>query len=312
MPYQTGTFTSASDLRTTLTTFCTTNGWTNSGNLLHKGNSYVELQDDVEGLRVKAGLGKDVSDLLTTPSNYYRGIRTGIWAGATMSFPATYHLIYLTNPDCVFLVVNYNVDRWQHLAFGEVRKFGVYNGGQFASGSNFSFLSSDSTNTGVSTNGSVNSTGVPRSSGVGFMLSGSGNPASPNPEGSSDMYCDLDSQGWRINGVTPGSYFQLERFYGSGHHAQFLNTLNTWNSQTMLCPVYVQTNRNGNFTSFVGDIPHVRYIRVDNLGDGDIISVGGQQWITFPHMKKDSTVVDSGNASNHSSVCGWAIKYDGP
>lgn len=302
MAYQTGTFTSMSDLRATLESFATANGWTQAGSLLYKGSVYVEVADTASYLSVKVGLGKDGSNQLTTPSSFTRGIAVSGFAGQTISYPGNYHLISLSSPDNIFLVVNYNVTYWQHLAFGVVRKYGTWGGGEYASGSSHGTQDSS---VGLST---VMST---IDAGCGYFAQGESNFNTGNAVGSADLYCDLDGEGWRLNRSDFLS-INYSRFSGSAQAVMLLQSLMTWNDQTMLAPVYFEVGRTGGFRSFVGDMPHVRYIRVDNIDDGEIITVGSQDWICFPHLRKSPTIVENQNSSNHSSVMGWAIKYDGP
>lgn len=313
MPYQTGTFTSASDLRTTLEAFATTNGWTQSGNLLHKGSVYVEVYDSTNGVSVTAGLGKDGGNNLTTPASLSRGVYMLTAIGQTMSFPGTYHLISLANPDSIFLVVNYNVTYWQHLAFGHINKHGTWGGGEYASGS---FRGTASGAVSGCPAGDVGrrltATGAGALGGFGYMLSTAPTFSHATQNGSADLYCDLDGEGWRIN-TADYSTLGSSRFYASAIASQYLQTINSWNDQTVLAPVIVEASRTGNFVSILGDMPHVRYLRIDNINDGEVISVGSQDWICFPFIRKNPFVIDSTNAVyNHSYYMGWCIKYDGP
>lgn len=114
------------------------------------------------------------------------------------------------------------------------------------------------------------------------------------------LRCELDGTGWRQNTVPNLTPDITGLFCAAGYSRGFLEILHPGNLQPILAPVVIMAGRPSNFLSVIGAMPHVRYLRIDNYESGEIIQVGAQKWIAFPHTNK-----------NHSTD-GWCIKYDGP
>lgn len=117
MAYVTGSASSASDLLTALQNACTANGWALNGSVLSKGACYAQVTAVGATLQVLGGTGIDGSNALTSAGPLASRLGTQIGTD-TVGWPVTYAVHVLTNPDEVYLVINYGVVCWQWLAFG--------------------------------------------------------------------------------------------------------------------------------------------------------------------------------------------------
>ena len=189
MAYVTGSAANISDLAAALRNACIANGWANpAGNILSKGTSFFSVEASGNFVELKGGLGQS-SGTLTTASP--RFVRLG---GSYMTFPVTYEIHILTNPDEVYMVVNYNSDYYQQLSFGTSDVAGAGNG-PWITGAHNSAATSNNNGCNVSTTFndihcycySSFSTNA-----VGLFIKG----ASTGEVGSSYFYTTLGTQGW--------------------------------------------------------------------------------------------------------------------
>lgn len=298
MPYQTGTFTTLTNLDTTIKAFAVANGWTQSGNILDNGSAFYDLQEilETEGdtLACLQGTGRS-GGTLTGPTA--EAIRIADWFDGGMVFPGTYHLFSHSAPDGIFCVIKYNNIYHQHMAFGEIDKTGVWGGGGFCSSTtmydNYENVQVQIDPNGLTWGNDGSSTQKEHAPG-GFMF--------PNLNQSDDagslLHCDLDGETWFRSG--PRTAATYPHFAGSDLAEYHIRILNPVHQQPVLGPCVVLVTRPSGFCSVVGTVPHIRYLRVDNYVSGDITQIGSQKWMVFPHTNKVA------------SVSGWCIKYDGP
>jgi len=293
MPYQTGTFTSLADLQSTIETFATANGWTLVNGVLRNSTCHIKLEADTANrLLVRHGLDDDgVGNLITPTNGVTRLLRSR--AGQTITFPATYHLFSHASPDSIFCIVNYNVAWCQHIAFGHIQKYGVWGGGSFSS--------------------STSSTDSASQRGIANYNYTQGSAADPGRDGgafffaqysaareSAAIACDIDGLNFLIPLSTDPLSAGEGRFQGASLARPYLEKLNSINLQPAMYPPVVVMGRPSSMGSVIGTVPWVRYLRVDNYEPGDIVTVGADKWMVFPHY------------SVAFSKAGWAIKYDGP
>lgn len=296
MPYQTGTFSSMTNLATTIKAFAVANGWTQNGDVLSKGAVYVTVvgvSASPNRVDIQGGDG-ETGGVLDNPSPLTLRMNDHINHGGNIPYPGTYHLFSHSAPDCIFCVINYNSIYHQHLAFGDINKYGTWGGGPwFAATTNQS-----------SSNASFYSimeycacdTSDSRSSGC-FLY-----PCASVGNGTrygSQMLCDIDGNTW-LRDVWRNSSNTTYGFCGSGYAHNYMRKLDPTHEQPVLAPCNIIMYRPATMSSVIGDIPHVRYLRVDNYDPATIITIGSNKWMVFPHRSK-------GN-----SVAGWAIAYDGP
>jgi hypothetical protein len=211
-------------------------------------------------------------------------------------------------------VLNYNVNQFQYLAFGDVTKFGTWTGGNWFSAT----MSSQSTvlpsmlagnpelvvDT-VIGNQTTEFSYTGRASGGLFVM----NDGSVGGAGSSLIHTEIDAAMWL------STYRgDLPRCETSSVIGPLISRIpNAWNSQAVLLPCHLLITRASNKRSVIGEIGHVRHLRVDNYNPGDIITIGSDRWKVFPWIKKDSSNRNGYRwGAYHSGTFGWAIRYDGP
>ncbi len=117
MAYSTSSVSNIADLLTFIRNACTANGWTLAGNVLYRGNCYVEIiADGSIGLRIRGGTGIDGSNNLTGACPQYAWI--GTIAGVPLAYPLTAEAHINTAPDEVYIVINYSTSYYSLLAWG--------------------------------------------------------------------------------------------------------------------------------------------------------------------------------------------------
>ncbi len=308
MAYQTGTFSSPADLVSTIQAFATTNGWTLSGNVLKKGSVYAAVWADGVDVKVQGGLGES-GGVLTSPCPDTGHIDGGdasypYFGELQSSYPATYHLFAHTNPDVILCAVNYNVVWWQWMAFGSIVKYGDWVGGEFYCGPhNGSMLSAGQTDA-----YRVQSSGSWLSSGLALFWGGKENWGNTYPDGSY-LHCEIDGYTWASSTRETGG---LSAAYLKARHPEVMgdlikNSVSTWNQQATLIPYYLFADRPDSKQSLIGQVEHIRSLRLDNLNPGDIITIGSDKWMVFPWVKKDLSL-----GYSSSGPYGFAVRYDGP
>ena len=306
MAYVTGSAANISDLAAALRNACIANGWANpAGNILSKGTSFFSVAASGNFVELKGGLGQSSGTLTTASPNF---VRLG---GSYMTFPVTYEIHILTNPDEVYMVVNYNSDYYQQLSFGTSDVAGAGNG-PWITGAHNSALTSNNNGCNVSTTFndiycycySSFSTNA-----VGLFIRGVWN----DEVGSSYFYTTLGTPGWygagdSTNGIKNGS---------AGLVAGLLGSLpSAFNSTTVLLPIKGVKNMTNNGVATVVNPRNARLCRLDNLTPGSIVTYGADQWKIYPWLRKDATTRNGVNNStltppNHTGTYGFAIRYTG-
>lgn len=354
MAYVTGTANSLSAIVTALRDACTANGWTLAGNVLHKSGCYVEViavgteaqSTDFGLIQIRGGTGIDGSNLLTGEPALYttnwpaQGVigplaTSNVTTYADWDWPVTYHIHIHTNPDEVFLMVNYGAGQyWQGLSFGQSPSPGCPGTGNWFhastprnkvnGGSSTSYGRLKNLNTIV-----VNPEGGRLSSYSGGVCPG----AIPFWQYTKDESSGVPTPSlfhgvWANDGVTSGWSHPRYNWNGSGNPGSAMNVVsssrvaqplptyspNAWNSEAHLIRLQILSPRLDWKSSVVGEIRHARFIRNDFLDPGEVITLGTDQWKVYPAYRKNVSarngVANSG--SDHSGTCAIAIRYDGP
>lgn len=86
---------------------------------------------------------------------------------------------------------------------------------------------------------------------------------------------------------------------------------NLYNEATILLPIKPLARRASGGLTIIANLKNARYLRNDNLAPGEIITLGADQWKTYPFFRKDVTLRNSGGDYPHSGTFGYAIKYTG-
>lgn len=310
MAFITGTASSFADLRTNLIAGCVANGWSNSGNILWKGNSYFEITSATTYVQIYGGTGQSGGVISGKSPN---GARLG---GSYTTFPITYDLHILTNPDEVYLVVNYNTDSYQQISFGTTS----IDGGGYGPW----FTGAHHTETAPSSNNGMNvangfyyissycyATVATNSLGLFNYASWTGEVAA------SFVYTTANgTPGWY--GYSSGA--TSARLSNGGSASLVAALLNStpvgFNSGSILLPIKATLDMGSNGRAVVASLAHARFCRIDNNLPGDIISYGSEQWKLYPWLRKSTTSRDGINNAtttppNHSGTLGYAIRYTG-
>lgn len=311
MSFTNGTATSFTDLRDALINGLVANGWSSSGDVVWKGNSYFELTVATTYLQIYGGTGQSAG-VISEKSPY--GARLG---GSFMTFPVNYDLHIFDSPDEAYLVVNYSTVFYQQMSFGTSSIDGAGYGPWFTGPSN-------------STYGPGNNHGINIQSDVFPVISGyCYSVASPISFGlfnhaqwigevsSSFVYTSANgTPGWY--GYGSGATSSRLRPYGAASVVAGLlkSSPTAFNSGTILLPIKSQLTMGNNGHAVVACPVNARFCRIDNLTPGEVITFGSERWKIYPWLRKNATVRDgiySGTnvPPDHSGTFGFAVRYLG-
>lgn len=310
--YTTGSANSLADLLTAVQNACTANGWTLSGSVLHKGGCYTQLTENGTDLSVLGGTGIDGSNALTVPGPAASRIGAS-YVPQALAFPCTYHIHVLSAPDEVYVHVNHSVNYWQWLAFGISPVAGLPGTGGWYGASSSANMASNSVTIKPEIAGDSYS-GI--SSGALFGQCGHG-AAWPNNKGvSTHIHVGLDSLEWAL------PFGLLDQYIGNGSYSNagaadawlmayphLSRQPSAWNNQAALLRIQPVLSRASSKFSQVAELGHARYCRNDNYADGDIITLGADQWKIYPHVRKNTAARDGGQGITHSGTFAIAVRY---
>ena len=224
-----------------------------------------------------------------------------------ISFPCNYEVFGFAQE--LYLVVNYDVDSYQWLAFGKSSVPGIPGQGGWCGATLgvFDVASASASEApidiGIGT-GAGSGFGFRRTTAALFWQS-------DNPGDTAPVNCwvnhGLDGHGWTYN----GSQFSIP--IGIRHNSPILSLQpSTWNGEAALLPLRCYKERPSFKASLIADLQFARHIRIDNLTPGDILTLGTDKWKVFPWYRKDAANRNGGVGVNHTGTFGWAIRYQGP
>ena len=323
MAYVTGTASSFADLKTQIEAACTDNGWTLSSGILSKGGVFFQLvagtQDGYDQLRLHGGTSQTGPTLNDQPPSGY-GVKICSNVGHVIGFPVTYHISVFAAPDEVYCVINYNSDFYQQLSFGKSDVPGVGGSGAWFTGAKRSdqglnselgagvrmyskwpeFVATFSQPTYET---KYYACGLFIDDGISWVEAGV-----------SYVHTGLDSTPWRSgsNGtVGPTGY----RGAGTNVGSLLMQLPNLFNSANVLLPIKPVAVRSSGGVTIIANPKNARYLRIDNVSPGDVITYGADKWKCYPFFKKDTAQRngESGvTGAAHSGTFGYAVRYDGP
>lgn len=291
MAFVTGNANSISDLLLAIQNACTANGWTlsASGNVLYKGTCYMEVKISGSSVNVRGGTGVDGSGNLTGATDQAAGQIALSWGRDPIVYPLTYFIHILTSPDEVYTVINYSSTCYQTVGWGQSTISGMTGSGNWYCGAKGS-----GDYGGFGTNGEYSYADY--AAGSLFMRWYDGAK-------SHGVDHKLDSATWRDS-----------NFYGFEAYDSFNQSPNVWNSESILFPLRAYASRPSGFYSPVLECAHARGVRIDNLTDQQIITIGSDKWKIYPVFKRSSWNYQSGPPAQGTGswYAGHAIRYDGP
>lgn len=296
MAYEIGMSGSLTDLRDSLFLALSSHGWSVSGNIVSKGAVFVEILVSGSYLTIKGGTGASGGALTGTTSNLSR---LGPLAGQVLAWPAQYRIFIHTAPDEVYLVLNWGIDFYEYIAFGQSSVAGLGGTGAWFSaslGETMTFINMSPVGGGApgyNLHGGPALFWLTNSDSAGFMQN-------------SWIHHGLDGGGW--SGVSAGAG-PIAVQAAMPHMSR---QPNAWNSEAILLPIQPHVYRPSNKVSLVADLAHARYLRIDNLDPNQILELGPDRWQVFPWFRKNNDARDGGPSVAHSGSLGWAIRYDGP
>lgn len=299
MAYYTGIANNMTAVRQALIDACSGAGWAwdSTNEVLSKGALFLRLQIVTGYLTL---LGRTAAGGGDAPSVVQIGP-----AGVTgLPFPLTYHLFAFATE--VYLVVNYSVDRYQWMAFGQSDVSALPGTGTWVGASLGASIRTDSD--GIANLGASGSSsgGYHANSGSLALFWGSNSADSADANGF--VHHDLDGRGWDLAGGQGASYR-----IGIGHLTPLVGVLpNTWNSEAVLLPLRCYVPRPSGKVSLVADLQNARVTRVDHYTPGQVIGIGSDRWKIFPWYRKSTASRNGGFEIAHTGTFGWAIRYEGP
>jgi hypothetical protein len=318
--YQTGTFTTVAGLKSTIESFCTTNGWTLTSGVLHKELSYVKLTNpDSDRLTIT---GANSVDFLTTPCPFSQTLYL-----VSGDLPATYYLFVHADPDMCVCVVNYNTVQIQVLMFGDIVKIhsSAYVGGNFffasRQDSNYTLAPSLRYINDVNVYSGSSATGANKRSHFMPFQTG-GNVAGGLNYGyiRSGFHAEIDDYIWDMDSESELFIANKNIMLTESTISSYHRSPNQWDSQAHLIPMHIQARMEDDLWGYLGYVEHIRLIRIDNYNIGDIVEIAPDSWKVFPWVKKDMTY-PSGSTSGttqdnillpleSSGSLGFAVHYD--
>lgn len=291
MAYVSGTASSLSDLLTGICNACTANGWTLSGNVLHKGTCYAEVMISGSVITIRGGTGIDGSNALTGATDQQTGQLGIVVYSIAFGWPVTYEVFIGTAPDEVYVVTAYATNYYQQIAWGQSAMQGLAGTGNWYCGCrpkmDYRFEYNGFDLTGETSNGDSplvsifgrNDDGANFCHGVDHQLDGAG--------------------GWNDIEATQDMISLM------------LRQPNQWNGESILIPIRVYVSRPSGFISPVLECAHARFVNLANLNDGQILTLGSDKWKVYPFLHRTASQSYSGYASG-SWYAGHAFHYDGP
>lgn len=314
MPYQSGTVTTAAELRTAVLSFLTVNGYSVSGSVANKGASFVEITASTTELTIRGSRSSTFSglDLCDRPVRVYFSPWPSIM---------TYNFHLHASPvDTFWAALNYNVTDYAHFGFGQFVKQGSWVGGSWfhaqhteSCTDSFSRINAD-----ASANRAFTSAGTIHINDTCLFNRQIDSAAFGLYGRCSMLHCELRGRIWENSGRT------LSQSLGDTISATTMlypviqYTPNAFNNQTILWPFqcYVQ-NTDGHYMA-LGYPEHVRWTRMPNINPGDVKVIGSDKWKIYPLKRKDavnsagSAVTVPVDVPGSTGLMAYAVRYDGP
>lgn len=303
MAYTVGSVSSYDGLRQFLIDACINEGWqwNDANSVLYKGAVFIRLTVNADGMAV---LGRTSLTAGDAPQAVRIGILNRFTGRPTfeITWPAVCEIFAFENE--VFAIINYDVDRYQFVAFGQSSMAAALPGSGAWFGASAALPVAEFSDGGPIT---IDSTGADSSYGISASLTGGWGASQPTRM-SYWLHADLDGHGWSFaaNGDTRNAIRNLPQY-------PLVDILpSAWNAEGVLLPVRMFKVREADFISLTAELQHVRQTRIDNYDPGQIIAIGPDRWKVYPWHKKNADARNGGINIDHTGTFGWAIRYEGP
>lgn len=311
MAYYSGTASSLSNLLTALRTHAQADGWTLTGDVLSKAGVYFRVYLGTYNIGCIGCEDNALSN--PSPSDVMIGRMYALAPNPTreITFPCNYELFGFAQE--LYLVVNYDTDSYQWMAFGKSTVPGLPGqGGWCGATTGGNWVSGYQGPVYMVGNPGQNIVSAPLTDFAGCVLFGTtGTHYSSGNYASSNSWCNsnLDGHGWLPSSGGHGGI----GFSGLETIQELLwQQPSAWNTEAALLPVRAWKLRPSWKNSLVAELEHARHIRIDNLAPGDVLTLGADRWKVFPWYRKNSAERNGGYQINHTGTFGWAIRYEGP
>ena len=306
MAYYTGTATDLADLHTKLLGHAVADGWAWAvGDVISKAGVYFQIQAGVNHITCLGCESNAVANPAPNVVSIGRIFERSGYPTREITFPCNYEVFGFAQE--LYLVVNYDVDSYQWMAFGKSTVPGLPGQGGWC-GATYGVFALSSSNTAPI---NITPTGGGQSGTDGTTCAALAWSTIQSVYSTARNFWvnhGLDSHGWTWNGLNADSPIGIR-------HASTMIGLqpSVWNSEASLLPLRCLKQRPSYKSSLIVDLANARHIRIDNLSPGDILTLGSDRWKVFPWYRKD-IVNRNGSAGsiNHTGTFGWAIRYEGP
>jgi hypothetical protein len=311
MAYYSGTASSLTALKNALLTHAQADGWTLTVDVLSKAGVYFQIGLTSTSITCLGCESNAVANPAPDIVSIGRLFQRSGYPTKEISFPCNYEVFGFAQE--LYLVVNYDVDRYQWMAFGKSKVPGLVNSGGWCGASVGKY---------TSTGGGTDTTYVLMGQEFGGDSYGEICPAlfwatDFGHYNSRNFWVNhgLDSDGWTWYGSASSNPI------GIRHAIPLLGLQpSSWNSETALLPLRAYKQRSSYKSSLVVDLEFARLVRMDNLSPGDILTIGPDKWKVFPWYKKNTAARNASGVSlssgytyvDHTGTFGWAIRYEGP
>lgn len=312
MAYETGASSGVADLLDKLRVFATANGWTQnffgartsgSGTALQltKGTQYVTfLADTAAGSAPDPGpyFGAYAHNVYSAGNGTENQAQRSAtcYANAMVGPFVAYHFMTGSErgSDYLYVVVEVTSGIYKHAGVCRLVSLGALNTGMCAHAARWSY----STTSGTISDPFSGGHSWPFDSAESATRHGAGTQIRADCDGISPRWYDAyaSSFGSRIGGGprSPGTSTvgsQRGTIVGPATAGASAQT-----GRTILLPAWVSLERTANLSSPAGYPPHLRYVKLDYLNPGDVLTLGSDEWKLFPVIRKNGTTgqVNSG------------------
>jgi len=310
MAYETGTATGPSDLATKLSTFLTTNGWTEDDTasssptlevLLNDGGSfYVSLICTASSLRIIPNTGySGVAASDEQPGSAFDNNGWTADRGLVQNFAGPYTAYHffldqsadVPDGDQLIVVVEQDTELYRMFAFGTLKKFGTYDGGQFVSHDNHDTISG--TDQFGNTSGLFGNDVSSGNTDQGIVRVGGLDSLSEDWMGQESVTGHSGASGRRMAWSAPSGNES-----GFGGEIFPLTLKASYSTFWPLFPIHCMVSRDLDDSSptsisFAGSVPMCFGINTRDFDPGQVLTIGSDDYLVFPKGRKSNDFDDA-------------------